>query len=345
MASREADRAPTLRDVAERAGVSAVTVSSVLNGSRSNTRVSPQTRERITAAAAALRYQPSAVALSLRRRRTDILGFYCGQVFGMADAGLLFFSDLIRGLQEGCETGRKDLLMHGVFRRRPEEEVYRALAGGMIDGLVLYAPETDPLVARLAASHLPTVALAEPLPGIASFVADDAGGGRLQAGFLAARGHRRVLYRAATLEAPSTTRRLAGFRDAAAEAGLRVDTLGHPEGLPPDVLRRLRLPVGSPERPTAVVCWNDDSAREMLAEMERAELAAGPRWESGEIGVVGFDGVALPYPPARRLTTIHAPWRDAAEAAVARLVLLLEGAAPEPSETVLPVSLIAGDTA
>ncbi len=60
--------AATLEDVSRRAGISKYTVSAVLNGTRSNTRVSPETRERILRAVKELGYQPNAIARSLRRR-------------------------------------------------------------------------------------------------------------------------------------------------------------------------------------------------------------------------------------------------------------------------------------
>ena len=65
---------PTLRDIANEVGVSAMAVSSVINGGRSATRVSEVTRERIREAALRLGYRPNAEAQALSRHRFDKLG-------------------------------------------------------------------------------------------------------------------------------------------------------------------------------------------------------------------------------------------------------------------------------
>src|ERR1700733_129393 len=92
--------AVTLTDVAARAGVSKATVSAVINGSRSNTKVSPATRDRIQAAASELKYQPNAVARSLTRRHTNIIGFYGGYRRGVQWNP--FYDNVMNGLREGC---------------------------------------------------------------------------------------------------------------------------------------------------------------------------------------------------------------------------------------------------
>src|SRR4051794_24239994 len=64
----------TIRDVAEAAGVSAMAVSSVLNGGGRNVKVSEEKAEIIRRVARELRYQPNNLARSLRTRRTGMVG-------------------------------------------------------------------------------------------------------------------------------------------------------------------------------------------------------------------------------------------------------------------------------
>ena len=61
----------TLQDIANRTGVSKVTVSYVLNGRETGVRISDATRQRVMAVARDLGYQPNAVARALARRCTD----------------------------------------------------------------------------------------------------------------------------------------------------------------------------------------------------------------------------------------------------------------------------------
>src|SRR5438309_10329783 len=91
----------TLRDVAERVNVSPFTVSVVLNGSKSNTRVSEATRTRIVDAAREMGYQPNVLARALRQRSTNILGLYFG--YGHLEPHDPFHADVLTGIQRRCE--------------------------------------------------------------------------------------------------------------------------------------------------------------------------------------------------------------------------------------------------
>jgi LacI family transcriptional regulator/LacI family purine nucleotide synthesis repressor len=186
------DRTVTLKDIAKRAGVSVMAVSTVLRGKTGTVRVSEETREKILRVAQEMRYRPHAVARALRQRRTDTIGFYSGH--GYVDVRSPFHSVIIGGLQEGCDLHRKNLLLYGTLTGSSPNEIYDHFADGRIDGLVIIASARDPLVSLLRDSSLPTVAIVDSIPGLPSVVADEAEGARLIVDRLAERGHRRVLY-------------------------------------------------------------------------------------------------------------------------------------------------------
>lgn len=328
--------AATLNDVAARAGVNKVTASIVLSGGRGNTRVSDATRQRILDAAGELQYLPNALAQSLRRRRTHTLGFYMG---GFIDTRDLFLSEIVSGLQQGCEQNRHDFLMHGTFRGDSTGDIYAELLNGKVDGLVLHVPSGDPLVPRLAASRLPVVAVANPVPNLASVTVDDAGGSRLLARHLAEKGHRRVAYAVSPFKLSAAVRRYEAFLQAADECDMPVtaERARDAAGILSD-FEQAYLALPARERPTAIVCWNDHFAY-VLIERFRALGIRVP----DDVAVAGFDGSTTLIPPAYRLTTVRAPWREVARTAVA---LLIENQGkPAPDETTLPVELVAGDTA
>ncbi|MDQ0616309.1 DNA-binding LacI/PurR family transcriptional regulator [Arthrobacter globiformis] len=80
---------PTIRDVAERAGVSLTTVSYVLSGrSGGTTRISPSTQERVMAAADDLGYVPNQAARGMRRGRTDLVAIAIEDLEWPADRAL-----------------------------------------------------------------------------------------------------------------------------------------------------------------------------------------------------------------------------------------------------------------
>ncbi len=330
--------AATLEDVARTAGVSKYTVSAVINRTNSNTRVSAQTRQRILDAAATLQYRPNAIALSLKRRRTDLIGLYNG--YGGFDARNRFLGEIIGGLQEGCDRHGKDLVLFRIFKGHTADHIYPALVDGKVDGLVIYAPMHDALTEKLTASHLPVVAISDALPSLPSVVIDDAQGGRQQAEHLAERGHERILYRAAFHARRSTTRRMEGFLEAAGRLGMTVHitrpSSAQTHGVSEEERALLQGPKG--ERPTAAVCWEDEHADALMLECHRLGIRV-----PGDLAVMGFDGLEPTRAPAWHLTTVRAPWVQVAATAVSLLMEQMEGR-PVALETILPVTLFAGET-
>jgi DNA-binding LacI/PurR family transcriptional regulator len=327
-----------MKDVAERAGVSVMTVSLVLSGNTPGSRVSEETRRRVQEAARELRYRPNARARALRSGVTNIIGLYAG--YGWLNVRLPFYTEIVSGLQDGCEEFKKALLLHGAFRGQTPEDIFTELADGRIDGLVVNMPADDPLAERLASSHFPVVAVADALPRIPSVVVDDAGGSRMLVEYLAGRGHQRLVYFSGETHPLSAVRRRDAFFAAAAERSLEVREicLAGETSLGEYFTRDL-LPRDRRERPTALVCWHDGTAFSVLAYCRRYGLRVPE-----EVAVVGFNGCSTPMDGLWSLTTIRAPWAAAARTAVEYLNTILGGESV-PRETVLPVEFIQGHTA
>jgi len=331
----------TIKDIAAYVGVSNMTVSAVLSASTSgNVRVSAATRDRVLEAAKLLNYRPNRIARSLRGQKSDIIGIYTA--YGHLNPDVPFTSQIIGGLHRGCDECRKDLLLHGSFRDRSVDEVLSELSDGRIDGLIIYTSPDDPLVERLANSHLPAVGIVDALPGLPSVISDDDGGSRRLAEHLAERGHRRVFYRGGLPSLVSATQRQQAFIEAASNLGMEV-RIGVPtyhdsshEKIGEAELDWMNLPPG--ERPTAAVCWNDLTAYHLLDECRRRNLKLPE-----DLAVAGFDGIVPLTPTPYRLTTILASWVDVASQAIHLLTQLMEGQ-EIPRETVLPVTLVQGDT-
>jgi DNA-binding LacI/PurR family transcriptional regulator len=322
----------TLSEVAREASTSVMAASVVLNGARSNTRVSDEVRVRVRTSAERLGYQPSTLARSLRKQKTDLIGFYGG--YGFHQLKMPFASELLSGLQRACEERHKDLVLYGSFRERDTGGLFRQLVGGTIDALVLLAPENDPLAERLKQSALPVIAVVDPIDGLASLGVDDAEGGRLAARHLEASGCKRLAFRRAPEPRRSQRRREEGFCMEAQKLKLPVEILqeNHWSGTLDEASQwRLFDPA---HRPDGVFCANDLIAHHQLGDAQKLGISV-----PDDMKVVGFDGIVGVIPSARTLTTIHAPWALAAERAV---YALLDHAPPR--ETLLPVSLIPGDT-
>jgi DNA-binding LacI/PurR family transcriptional regulator len=329
---------PTLEDVARRAGVNRVTVSVVLNNARANTRVSEATRQRILQVAEELHYRPHAIARSLRRQRTDIIGFYYGDNY--VDADSPFVASILAGLQRGCERGGKDFLLHN---RRPEvsaANLCAELASGKMDGLVLWVRERDPIIQLLAGSRLPVIAIVDPVSALPFVGVDDVMGGILQARHLHERGRRRALYVDRDVEdLTSVVRRRDAFVREAQRLGIAVEICpgtGEADRHTPALVEALARPPHAAF--DAAVCWQDFIAHALLDALEQRG-----RRVPEDVSVLGFDGILSRYPHMRRVTTILAPWRRVAQTAVSQLLEIIEGK-EVPQETLLPVELVMGET-
>jgi DNA-binding LacI/PurR family transcriptional regulator len=340
----------TMKEVAERAGVSLMTVSLALRPDSQTSRLSPETRNRVRQVARDLRYRPNARGRALRSGQTNVIGLYAG--YGFINVRLPFFAEVVSGLQEGCEAFQKDLLVHGTFHGSTAEDIFTEIADGRIDGVVVQMSGEDPVAKRLAEAHLPVVALADPIAGIPSITVDDASGSRMLFEHLRSRGYRRFLYLSIGIPALSAIRRRDAFFAAAdtgstGDAGnkVRLEEIQLASSADADAqliqcLLSLELSSGPSSERTAIVCWNDFTAYKVLSYCRVHGLRVPE-----DVAVVGFDGYRTPLDGVWSLTTIRAPWAQAARLAVEYLNSLIEGNTDVPMENVLPVELVTGDTA
>lgn len=342
-----ADKIPigtvTAKDIGNALGLSQPTVSRILNGTAGH-RVAEGTRLRVIEAAARMGYRPNAVARSLRRRRTNIVGFYTG--YGYVDARNAFLSAIIGSLQQAASGRGMDVLLHSVSRDSATEDIYGELIDGRVDGLFLHTHAGDPLAERLAASRaLPVVAIADALPGIPSLVCDDEAGTRALVAHLWERKHRRIGYVYPRTRFASVERRIGAFlttmRERGSEAEATLLEIGVEETRP--ALEQMRA---MSDPPTAVCCWNDLTAFDLIREC----AAAGIR-VPGDLAVAGFDGLMDPRLAPRRLVTVAANWNVIAEYAMDQLFARIEARLrstgktdPASPVTTLPVHLVEGDT-
>jgi LacI family transcriptional regulator len=333
-------KAPTLKDVAERAGVSRMAVSAVVNNTQSTVRVSEATRERIFAAMADLRYQPDVTARSLRLQRTDTIGFYNGH--GYIDLMDPFAPTIFRGLQSAAAAFSNHLLVYNGFHLQTEAVVRRKLLSSKADGVVVWpAPSDEPLIRSLADTDKPIVQLAEAYPGVPGVVTDDYACARLLAEHLAGRGHRSILLRRGIAPLTSEVARLNAFTDVARERGMRLivtmpaDRFDRLTDHEQDLLRGHAGPDGF----TAVACWHDASAVQVM----RFCAGQGIR-VPGDLALTGFDGFPeREFPEDFPLTTVAVDWQRVAATCVELLIDRVRGRAV-PDLTVVPGALRPGAT-
>lgn len=328
----------TAKDIASELDLSQPTVSRILNGDKGH-RAAEATRKRVWETAKRLGYQPNAIARSLRHGRTDIIGVHTSHNYDVRND---FLGTVVGALQRACSDYQLDLMLHSARNGTPAAEMFGKLRDGRVDGLILHADTHDPLVEMLGESALPVVAIADALPGLDAVTCDDGEGMTQMIELLWARGHRNFAFLLPTIELASVQRRRATFsaeleRRGVAATERRIIEIKYEDVEP--ALYEIQA-----QGRVAVCCWNDRTAYNLLKVCAARGIAVPE-----QIAVTGFDGFLDDQLPARRLVTVKCPWENAAEAALKRLVHLIETrqkkqAAPRPQEICLPVTLSQGDT-
>ena len=331
---------PTLKDVALEAGVSAMTVSVVLNGARSATRVSEATRQRIVAAAQTLGYRPNAAARGLQRRRMDTIG-----VATIVDGGELnlYFLEIFNGILEAAALRNQMVMVASIAGWEADQETVLHLGDGRIDGLILIASELDPAIAGALVERLPfvTVHARWPTPGVWNLEVDNEGGAYQAVRHLISLGHRRILHLTGSAGLPGTEQRKSGYFRALAEAGLpRDESLVRVSGFSNNAGRQAMEAFlaerGDAPLPTAVFCGSDAIGAGCLEVLTAHGLRV-----PDDLSIVGFDDSLDARMTAPPLTTIRQPFRRLGQRAVELLLERIdESATGTPTTELLPIEMI-----
>jgi LacI family transcriptional regulator, galactose operon repressor len=318
---------PTIRDVAEQAGVSIATVSRVLNDRAD---VSVETRERVREVARSVGYTADPAARALATQRTRLVGVVVGDNAGHRDLSLVFFGKVLAAISRR--------LAHGEY-----EALLQAIDGGVqhrFDAAILIGLDgDDPLVAELSRRDIPLVGVDIRISGGRSaFVGSDhADGVRLALAHLYALGHRRIAHLAGAANTLAGADRIAAFRREADRLGLALSDEYVREGdfSSASGYRETCSLLALPERPTAIVAASDLMALAALQAIRDVGLEPGT-----DVAIVGFDDLeaaALAHPP---LTTIRQDRQELGTVAAERAIELIEDAEATPPPTVLPVELV-----
>ena len=322
----------TIREVAERSGVSVATVSRVFNDYPD---VSAATRERVLAAARDLEYAPSAAARTLVGRRSQLVGVGIFTGYEHPDIEHPFFQDVLVGLKHGVGARGYDVLL---FASEQPGAYLRRARHHRVDGVVLWGVDSkDPELRALVDAGIPlvTVDLVAEGPRATWVTSDSIEGGRLAVRHLRELGHRRI---ATIAGLPQYTKpgadRLRGYREEMQAAGLpMVERDGDFYADSGEAAMRELLAL--PEPPTAVFAASDLMAFGAI----KAIVAGGLRVPE-DISVVGFDDIAAARLAHPRLTTIRHDKVALGLAAAQALVDEIEGSAGRPPPVTLPVELV-----
>jgi LacI family transcriptional regulator len=322
-------RQPTMRDVAQLAGVSPATVSRVVNNERY---IRAETRASVERAISELGFHRNEIARTLRPGQTaETIALV------IEDPANPFWSAITRGAVETARLHQHMLVVGSTGQSFDQErELLRDLVRRRVDGLLVVptAHDHSDLQAELA-RWAPMVFIDRVPPGVSadSVVLDNVGGARRAVEYLIAEGHTRIAYIGGDPAVGTGATRRAGYRRALRSAGLRYDprlvSLGN--HTVEDAWAAADELINGPAAVSAIFADNNRICVGVLHAVDR---------HGGDIGVAGFDDVELAdlIGSSVALVTYDAVQvgRQAAEMLFARI-----GGSTQPyKQIVLPTTLV-----
>ena len=329
----------TIHDVARHAGVSPMTVSRVINA---ETNVREETRARVVASVAALRYSPNQAARRLASADTRHIGIL------YSNPSAAYLSEFLLGSLEQSSLSGCQLVIEQCEGVESERQAIQRLAKGGVDGVILPAPLCDSQESLTAVEEagLPAVLVASGRPAAAHCAVsiNDFEASRAMTRHLLGLGHRRIAFINGHPNQTASGQRFRGFIEGMTEAGLSVGTdqmaqgyFTYRSGL--EVAERLL----DTFHPTAIFASNDDMAAATMAVAHRKGLDV-----PGDISVAGFDDTPLATTVWPELTTVRQPIADMAREAVRLLIEQIRGrrgkAAPQVVHKLLKFTLVKRDS-
>ena len=311
----------TIVDVGRLAGVSAKTVSRVLND---EPHVSAAVKQRVRAAADAVDYHPNVFAQALVRRKSHMIGLV------YENPSPSYVVELQKGVLERLTNERYRLVVIPI--RSVQEnaaEVVGLLRSAALDGVVLAPPASDhPLIlsqlkeARIRCARIAPTRMIEAAP---SNLVDDVAAAREMAAYVIGLGHREIAIIRGDPTHPSTEARMLGYMQAFHQAGLelRFDRIEPGMFTFDSGLAAGRNILARADRPTAILAQNDDMAVGAMMAAREIGLSIPERWS-----VVGFDDSEVSRITWPRLTTVRQPVFEMAVAATEMVIAQLEDREP-----------------
>ncbi|MDQ0392059.1 LacI family DNA-binding transcriptional regulator [Labrys monachus] len=340
-----ARRAVTVADVARAAQVSKAAAARALGGYGS---VSDAVKQRVLEAAGRLDYRPNELARTMATGRSGTIGVIVGDIENP------FFGSAVRGISDlAAASGFDVILSNSSETPSAEKASTRVFLAKRVDGLIV-APATMHDGAHLAdalGQGCPLVLLDRDVPGLPVDVAliDDQAAAREATGLLIASGHRRLAYITATsvvdgrysdtgqIVLTTVQNRIAGFREAAAAAGLaesdlRIRLGASTTAQSQEILLEL---LRAPDRPTAILSSDSKIALEVFRAARAVGLAV-PR----DLSLITFDDAGWTSAVSPTVTVVSQPSYRLGYAAARMLIERIGGDKSAPRRCVLETALI-----
>lgn len=325
----------SIYDVAEKAGVSVVTVSRVLNNAKT---VRESSRSKVLAAVEALNYQPSAAARSLAKGKTNVIGIILPN---LSDP---FLSEVVINVDLELEQRGYALAISVIddMETRFLERSNFFMQQERADGILVLTPLfEDEFVQSLQKKGIPFVIMDNqryPFT-VPSVVIDNFKGGYQAAKLLLDHGHEAIAYIGGPSNLLSAEERFSGFSRALSEVGIKPVSVHKGEFDIDTGYDATQILLTSGRKLTAVVAGDDHIAFGVLDALRQAGLSVPE-----DVSLVGYDDHPFSGKLHPNLTTMRQPAKEMAVAAVDMLLRAINGELKKNTIVKLEPSLIERDT-
>lgn len=335
---RKARMSVTLKDVAERVGVTSAAASMALSD---HSRISAKTKDAVRKAAADLGYVPSSVGRALRSQRAGAIALIVPDtsqhVFGHS-----YFMHLLTGISAAANAHDVQVVLSTTSDSGEAGEIVayeRVMRSRSADGaIVTSAAVTDAGLGVLVATGLPVVLIGN-FPYLADAVTvwiDDVAASReITNHLLNIHGRSRLVHVTGPLDHQTGIDRRRGFLSALEDQGVETAAIIIDGDFSEESGRRaVKQLLDENVEFDGIVFANDDMAFGGLAELKGHGIRVPE-----DVSMVGFDDFGLSRVTTPGITTMHAPAEEMARIATELLFELIDGTAIGPSQRELPVTL------
>lgn len=341
----------TIGDVAERANVSKMTVSRVVNG---NGYVKEETRARVRKAIDDLGYRPNMVAKGLATRHSGIIAYM------VADVSDPFYNRVSKGVENACFERDYTAILCDANSNRSVATYINMIIDRQIDGVIFHHHNiSQQQVDKLLEAGASCVAIdnEKDLEGICLIDSDNYGGGLMAVRHLVSRGHTKIGCIHGVLHDkqqepdaayPDTYQRkiwyerTRGYEDGMKEAGIAYrryyQGCGDTENGYAMAQQAVKQMLQEDEPPTALYCETDALALGALSEALECGVEV-----PGKLAIVGHDGLDMPMMLFPRVSTVVQPRYQMGQIAANLLIDAVTGQ-PGVEHMTLNLSMFQGDT-
>jgi LacI family transcriptional regulator, repressor for deo operon, udp, cdd, tsx, nupC, and nupG len=322
----------TIKEVAQKAGVSVATVSRVINKDH---RVKSATREKVLNAVSALDYTPNYLGRNLRQIRTKKILVLIPSISNQ------FYSKIIRGIEDvSREKGYETLVCMSHNDPEIEQNYIEMLTTRIVDGMIFLSSSLSSQDMDRLSDNYPVVQCCEYIEGSSTdYVSIDNERAAYDCvSWLLNAGHKSIAFFGSKLKYSSGISREKGYRKAMEDAGKTVDedlVILEDYSYPGGISMAQKSLSTKDKRPEAIFCISDSMAIGCISELSEKGITV-----PGEISVMGFDDTSVSKVYCPPISTVAQPQKEIGRISAQMLLERIMDGRKQIRHIILPHTLI-----